>query len=246
MLGVAAGTAAITPFVARQTSTAQEAAKPTAFPWPYSKLEPERSAEVAYKGYGVGRCMYGAFLGIVGRLAEEKGAPYNAFPFLMMKYGKGGVADWTTLCGALNGSAAAVYLLSSKPEPIVDELFGWYQAEKLPLYKPKESKLELPSSVSHSTLCHVSVSEWCKASKFKSFSPEREERCARLTGDVARKAVELLNRQIEGSFKSVYPIPASVKECRDCHDKDSPLENTRAKMDCGPCHFNLGTGHKKI
>jgi hypothetical protein len=246
MLGVAAGTVVITPLFSRGVSVAKEPIKPVDFPWPYSKLDPDVSADISYKGYEVGRCMYGTFLGIIGRLAEEKGAPYNTFPFLMMKYGKGGVADWATLCGALNGAAAAIYLVSNKPEPIVDELFGWFQQEKLPIYQPKDSKLEIVPSVARSTLCHVSVSRWCKVSKFKAFSKEREERCARLTADVTKKTAELLNQQLASTFKPVYPIPDHVKQCRACHDKGGTLENTRGKMDCSPCHFNLGTAHKKI
>jgi len=164
----------------------------------------------------------------------------------MMKYGKGGVADWATLCGALNGAAAAIYLVSSKPEPVVDELFGWYQQEKLPVHQPKESKLEIVSSFSRSTLCHASVSQWCKASKFKAFSEEREERCARLTADVTKKSVALLNQELAGTFKPIFPIPESEKQCRTCYDKGGTLENTRGKIDCSPCHFNLGTAHKKI
>lgn len=246
MLGAAAGAAMISPLLAKGASAAKESTPPIEFPWLYVNLDPEVSAEISYKGYEVGRCMYGTFLGIIGKLAEEKGPPYNTFPFLMMKFGKGGVADWATLCGALNGAAAAIYLVSNKPEPIVDELFGWFQQGKLPIYQPKDSKLEIVPSVARSTLCHVSVSRWCKVSKFKAFSKEREERCARLTADVTKKTAELLNQQLGASFKPVFPIPDHVKQCRACHDKGGTLENTRGKMDCSPCHFNLGTAHKKI
>jgi len=246
MLGVAAGTAMISPLISRGGAAAKEPSPVVDFPWPYSRLDPDVSAEISYKAYELGRCMYGTFLGIIGRLAEEKGAPYNTFPFLMMKYGKGGVADWATLCGALNGAAAAIYLVSNKPEPVVDELFGWFQVEKLPVHQPKDSNLEIVPSVSRSTLCHISISRWCKVSKLKAFSKEREERCARLTADVTKKSVNLLNQQLTGAFNPVFPIPEHVKQCRACHDKDSTLENTRGKIDCSPCHFNLGTAHKKI
>ena len=90
MLGVAAGTAVMSPLGFHGASLAKDPSKPVDFPWPYSQLDPGISADLSYKGYEVGRCMYGTFLGIIGRLAEEKEAPYDTFPFLMMKYGKGG------------------------------------------------------------------------------------------------------------------------------------------------------------
>jgi len=61
MLGVAAGTAVISPLIPRGVSAEKEATKPVDFPWPYSKLDPDISADISYKGYEVGRCMYGTF-----------------------------------------------------------------------------------------------------------------------------------------------------------------------------------------
>ncbi len=217
-------------------------------PWPYVKLDPQAVAERAYKGFLSGHCMYGSFFGIVGELAEEKGAPYNGFPFAMLTIGAGGMADWASLCGALNGSALAISLLSSDPKPIVDDLFNWYQSEPLPDYHPVQTpRVEITTrSVAHSILCHASVSRWCAQAKVTSFSLDRDERCAWLTAACAKKTVELLNAQAEGAFKAAYPIPKEVQECRACHDKGSALENTRGKMDCAPCHFNLGTEHPSV
>jgi len=84
------------------------------------------------------------------------------------------VADWATLCGALNGAAAAIYLVSNKPESVVDELFGWFQQEKLPVYQPKESKLEIVPSVRAQRFATFLSLGGGKASKFKAFSKERE------------------------------------------------------------------------
>ena len=217
-------------------------------PWPYVKLDPDAVAERAYKGFLDGHCMYGSFVGIIGELAEKKGAPYSNFPFAMMKIGAGGMADWASLCGALNGSALAVSLLSSDPKPIVDELFNWYQSEALPDYRPRQKpRVEITTkSVAHSVLCHASVSRWCEKANVKSFSLDRDERCAWLTASCAKKTVLLLNNQADGAFKAVFPIPKEVQECRSCHDKGSQLEDTRGKMDCAPCHFNLGTQHPII
>lgn len=159
---------------------ADDGAKAAGFPWPYHKLDPDAVAERAYKGFLTGHCMYGSFYGIIGELADKYGAPYNSFPFMMMKIGAGGVADWASLCGALNGPALAISLLSSEPKPLVDELFNWYQIEPLPDYKPKQKvRVDITTkSVSHSPLCHASVSRWCEKANVKAFSLERDERCA--------------------------------------------------------------------
>ena len=223
--------------------------KPAAFPWPYEKQDPELCAERAYKGFLKGHCMYGTFYGIVSELAERRGTPYNAFPFEMMDAGAGGGLGWGTLCGALNGSMLAITLLSKEPAPLVDELFGWYQKEALPTYRPAHPRVEIAvTSVANSPLCHVSVSRWCKAARAKSFSLERDERCAWLTASVAKKTVEILNARMDNTFKSSYPLPKFVKECRSCHDKGGMIENTRGKMECGTCHSSerLGAKHPAI
>jgi hypothetical protein len=219
-----------------------------AFPWTYLKLDPAACADRAYKAYYEEKrhCMYGSFKGIIAELAAQKGIPHHSFPYKMMVIGAGGGADWATLCGALNGAMLAVALLSKTPKPIVDELFGWYQKEPLPNHRPAGVTLDVVRSVSRSPLCHISVSRWCKAAKEKSFSNAREERCAQLTAAVVRKTVELLNAQADGTFKAAYPIPKHVQDCRGCHDKGSMLENTRGKMECGPCHADLKMEHPKI
>ena len=50
----------------------------------------------------------------------------------MLAYGAGGINGWATVCGALNGAAAAFQLLSPKPETLIDTLFAWYEGESLP------------------------------------------------------------------------------------------------------------------
>ncbi len=212
-------------------------------PWPYRELDPAVVAERGYHGYYKGHCMYGAFESVVGELADRFGAPYKDFPFGMMGYGAGGVAGWATLCGALNGAAAAIYLLSSSPKPVIDELFSWYTNAKIPEHRPENPKFEIVPSVSGSPLCHVSVGRWCEVSGFSSFSKQRSERCAWLTAEVSRKSAELLNAQAQGQFAPVHPIPKEVQECRGCHGKGGDVENTRGKMSCTQCHQTQPEDH---
>ena len=97
----------------------------------------------------------------------------------------------------------------------------------------------LPQSVSDSTLCHISVTKWCKESGYASGSSERSERCGRLTGDVAAKAVELLNQHAAGTFTPVFALPEETEQCRTCHSKGKDFEKgqfTRGKENCVDCH----------
>jgi len=170
--------------------------------------------------------------------------------------GEGGMAGTSNLCGTLNGASYAIFLVAGGMEKeirgkaynIIQDLYHWYEQTALPLYKPAKAKKyegKIVKSKSGSTLCHVSVTNWCKASGFKSFSPARDERCGRLVASVSMHTVELLNNYFAGSFQRNYKLSAAAESCRSCHDKGSALENTRGIMECGQCHFNLGTEHPK-
>ena len=223
-------------------------------PWPYKKLDPDAAAERGYAGYYKGACCFGAFDGIVGELRREVGAPYTTFPSSLMVFGEGGVAGMSTLCGALNGAAMAIFLAAGgtgkenkdKAFALIRELYTWYEQAPLPDYRPKKPKYEIVASVSRSPLCHVSVTNWCKVSKFKSFSKERGERCAWISASVARHAVLMLNDNLAGTFKRVHQMTAQTQTCRSCHDQGGMLENSRGMMDCGGCHFTPKTKHPKI
>jgi hypothetical protein len=245
MITAVAGTAALTPFLAKNIYGAKEPEAIPEVPWTYKKLDPIAAAERAYPGYFKGGCGYGAFEGIIGELKKEVGYPYIVIPTEMFIFGEGGVAGTSTLCGALNGSAAAIFLATGAVEPktraaafeTIRELFNWYEQTALPNYRPKDAKFDIKASVSKSPLCHVSVTKWCKAAGFKSFSKERDERCGWLTASTVKYAVELLNARADSAFKATHPLSSQVQSCRSCHDKGGTLENSRTTMDCGGCHF---------
>jgi len=205
-------------------------AKDVKLPLPYVKLEPEEIADRAYQGYFHHECCYGVFSSILDALKEKVGGPYLGIPSLMFWYGGGGIAGWGTVCGTLNGAAAIFNLTCKDFKPMIDVLFEWYEKTPLPDYQPKVcGKVDIPNfpkSVSHSPLCHVSVMRWCKIASVALKkpvlynSPERSERCARLTASVARKTVELLNAYHFGGFKPT-PIKGTQKtkmECFICHE----------------------------
>jgi hypothetical protein len=238
-IGIAVGSCTLSSCLSERAASSSD--KKPAFPWRYYELDPEVTAERAYHDHRKGHCMYGVFVPAISQLAEKHGEPYGSFPVGMMRYGAGGTAGSGSLCGTLNGSAALIGLFVKKEEDmklLIDELFLWYEQSELPVYVPNSPVVdaEIPTSVSNSVLCHVSVTRWCKVSGCKMFSKEQKERCARLSADVAGKTVGLLNAHFADEFSAVHEFDDEVKTCRACHTKGSEKSNSRGKMHCLSCH----------
>ena len=242
------------------TSTLLSANEPkkeisTSVPWEYKKLDPNSVAARAYRGYHTNGCMYATFEAIIGELGDKFGAPYSTFPFDMMRYGEGGVAGWSTLCGTLNGAAAAIGLLSNKHKKLIDALFRWNEITPLPnidlsLLVDKEhiypAPIKVPSSVSNSVLCHVIIAKWLKDSGNRLDSPQKIQRCSQTAASVAKKTVELLNAELDGTFKTEYTFSAKTKSCFMCHAGVSSMKsNSAGKMECITCHTDLSGIHTK-
>jgi hypothetical protein len=242
-LGSMAGAGALGAFAARADQAAPAPSMRT-LPWPYHPLDPDTVAQRAFESFSKGGCSYAAFEAIAASVAERLGAPYKDFPFEMFAYGNGGISGWATICGALNGSAAAFQLLSPKPGPLVDALFGWYESEPLPDFRPKGAKFAEVRSVTGSPLCHQSITLWSKASGKSAYSPERSERCGALTAAVVRKAVLLLNDQVASRPVS-FALPGATQSCMSCHGRGSTKQNVLTKMDCGGCHAPQVAKHSK-
>lgn len=229
--------------------TANAAAQSFPWPWPYTKLDPEDIRKRAHKFYYDGGCGYGAFNALVSALAEKIGEPFTLMPPQLMYFGGGGGAGWGTLCGALNGAGAAVSLVVDRASAssLISELFGWYTTATFPsdisndyavqhVFLVNRNDKALVQTQSSTPLCHGSVSKWCTESKLKASSPERAERCARLTGDTAARAVELLNQFATGQFRATFTPVKEVSECMSCHDATYGHVISTVKMDCRQCH----------
>ena len=217
------------------------------FGYPESGLNVERTREVGYAGFkGVtladgtrhSGCAFGTFNAIIGQLAETVGEPYTTIPVQMMDWAGAGVVGFGTLCGTLNGASAAIGLICSGSDAraYVSDLLTWYSETSLPtnLYAPTG---ELPQSRADSNLCHVSLTHWCRTSGFASDSPERAERCSRLSGDVAAKAVEMLNTSALGLQR-----PSEKTVCRACHymgPNYAAGQFTHGDMNCLTCHISF-------
>jgi len=217
------------------------------FGYPETGLNVERTRELGYAGFqGItlpdgtrhGGCAFGAFNAIIGQLAEVVGEPYTGIPVQMMDWAGAGVVGYGTLCGTLTGTAAAIGLICSGSDAraFVSDLMSWYSTADLPtnLHAPTGP---LPQSKADSNLCHVPLTRWCTSSGFASGSSERAERCSRLSGDVAAKAVELLNGSALGLER-----PSEKTVCRACHYMGPSYAAghfTHGDMNCLTCHINL-------
>ncbi|MFP3909178.1 MAG: C-GCAxxG-C-C family (seleno)protein, partial [Halobacteriota archaeon] len=110
-------------------------------PWPYVKLDVEKTRKLGHLGYHKGlHCAAGAFYAVVSQLKEEVGYPYTQIPMDMVAYGAGGVAGWATLCGAINGGACAINLVAGPEEQkaLVNELVGYYTTAEFPTDKSND------------------------------------------------------------------------------------------------------------
>jgi len=239
LLGAMAGALGLAALGSAGHAAAQAASAPAAsalarLPWPYRPLDADAIANAAFAADRQGGCMYGVFESIAGAVARQLGAPYTAFPFAMFAYGAGGVVGWGSLCGTLNGAAAALALLSARPQPLISELYAWYEREALPDFVPAGARFPVERSVARSVLCHVSLTRWANASGKKMASPERAERCGALVASVARKTVLLLNAQAGGA-SAAAPEEATAA-CLSCHGTRGVVCDASGRMRCATCH----------
>ncbi len=223
-------------------------------PWGYTELDVEEARKRGQQCYYSSNCASGVFQSLISMLRETLGEPYTSIPLDLYDFGGGGIAGWGTLCGTLNSANGVITLVAgpSSAPALVNELMGWYTGQAFPTdasnaygengdfyHETTMTGVSLPSSVSISPLCHVSVSKWCESSGFASASDERKERCARLTGDVAAKTAELLNAFHNDTFTASYQHSSETISCLTCHTAGESFESgnmTMGKMNCISCH----------
>lgn len=120
-------------------------------------------------------------------------------------------------------------------EKLVNELMAWYKDFPFPEYQP--AGLNLPTTVAKSSLCHVSVTKWMRLTGLPRSAPERSERCAGLSADVAKFTANMLNQLFEsGDYNPAFKPADTVGECMTCHSG-----NAHGKESCVECH---GDPHK--
>jgi hypothetical protein len=185
-------------------------------------------------------------------VSELNSQATNKLPEEMNAYGRGGVAEFGHICGALNGASAVINLIAGKTpikdktntenlHKIIKQLMLWYEQEYHPTYVPTfPPKLDYtpPPIVPHSALCHIFVSKWCKLTGYTVSSPQRGECCARLAAEVAKRATELLNEYFKMEFQEIYDLTDSTKRCLSCHGP-SGMDNAKGQMECLTCHKHM-------
>lgn len=190
LLGGAAVAAGVPAWM--QSAKAENAPEIPAYPYPYVELDPAYVEKLAYDGYFENGCCYGVAKALLVALREKVGYPYTVIPEEMFANGKEGYTCGT-LCGALGGAVGIIGLVcaSDDSRKITKDLFAWYCSTNLPIYQPEA---EAPvQTVAPSVNCVDSITKFMTAANVERGDIIRKRRCGGLSGDVARRTVELLN-----------------------------------------------------
>ncbi len=218
------------------SSKAEAVGGPTEkWPWPYVKLDPEKTADIAYREWYRVFCGAAVINSVFSQLREKVGEPYRSFPGDAFVFLEGGMAGWGTVCGSNAGANVVSNLIigpriagpdCEKGALIGSEMMQWYSETPLPVYVPKEpkQKTKIIQTTSRSPLCHISVGKWMKESGYALSSPERKDRCARVAASVAYKLVQDLNAWKDGKYvsKADWTPGTSLgitaqQNCTECH-----------------------------
>ena len=210
------------------------------WPWPYVKLDPDKTAEIAYNEWYRVFCGGAVISSVFSQLREKVGEPYKSFPVDAFVFLEGGTAGWGTICGSKAGANIVSNVIigpriagpdCENGAQIGSEIMDWYANTALPVYVPKEpkQKTKIVQTTSQSPLCHISVGKWMKAAGYPFVSPERKDRCARVSASVAYQLVQRLNAWKEGKYESKAswaPVRdmgiTAQQNCTECHGSNVP------------------------
>jgi Putative redox-active protein (C_GCAxxG_C_C) len=215
------------------------------WPWPYVKLDPQRTADLAYEEWYRVFCGAAVVNAVFGQLRDKVGEPYRSFPSDAFVFLEGGVSGWGTICGANAGANIVTNVIlgprtagSELGMLMGSELMQHYASTAMPTYVPKAPRVqaEIPKTTAESPLCHLSVGRWMKAANKALASPERMDRCARLTASMAYQLVTLLNAWKDGKYVTRGTVPAKAygiqaqHDCNDCHGANVPSPPSPKKI----------------
>lgn len=221
---------------------AASASKRAGLPWSWKELKPAEVQERAYQSaWAKVACMYGTFDAVIGTLSDRYGAPYNTFPAEAALYGSGGFGGLGSICGTVNACGLLFGLFARKQEDLFalcQEISLWYESATLPLYKPRNPKLDIAmvTSVSRSHICHISSTTWANASGHHLLTEQHFERCNRLVADVAAQAVSMLNAYSAGKIVYRQKLNPFSQSCLSCHGPGKAKADVASAMTCDRCH----------
>lgn len=189
--GVLLGGAALLGVTGCASETAGEPEVP-AYPYTCCEFDLDRVEKLAYEGYYENGCCYGVAKALLTELSEKVGYPFTVIPAEMFANGKEGYVN-ASLCGAMGGALGVIGLVcaSDDARAITKQLNDWYTSTPLPIYQPE---ITAPVQTTSPTInCLDSISLFMKEAGVERKDPIRKARCGGLSGDVAKKAAELLN-----------------------------------------------------
>lgn len=193
--------------------TATEGGEPEVPAYPYTccEFDLDRVEKLAYEGYYENGCCYGVAKALLTELSEKVGYPFTVIPAEMFANGKEGYVNGS-LCGAMGGALGVIGLVcaSDDARAITKQLNDWYTSTPLPIYQPE---ITAPvQTVSPTINCFDSISLFMKEAGVERKDPIRKARCGGLSGDVAKKAAELLNIHFGYMAAPVVEDEAPVEE----------------------------------
>lgn len=230
------------------------------FPWSYTTLDADKIARRAYEVYFESGCAEATWWPIIEALAAsdlpDAATTWGTLPKNIMTFGRGGVAGWGTLCGALNGSCAIIAAMGA-PGKITDEAMQFYGETPIPTNGVDKSMrkgdwtpagknvpvdgplVNAPTSTAHSQLCHASLSQWTMTTGSADGTREQKDRCGKASYDMAFKTVTLLNAwHADPTAIPAGTLDPTIAGCQTaCHT--TPI--AKGKMACDSCHDETPT-----
>ena len=185
--------------------------KAVEYPYPCCEFDLDKVEKLAYEGYYENGCCYGVAKALLTELSEKVGYPFTVIPPEMFANGKEGYTA-ASLCGAMGGALGVIGLVCGPDDAreVTKKLCAWYTSTKLPIYQPEIEANA--STVSPTINCADSVSTFMTAAGITDMKdPARRARCGGVSGDVAKKAAELLNVHF-GYMEAPVEEPAAVEE----------------------------------
>src|SRR5512142_1150024 len=119
------------------------------WPWPYVKLDPDKTAEIAYNEWYRVFCGAAVINAVFSQLREKVGEPYTSFPVDAFVFLEGGMAGWGTVCGSNAGANIVSNVIIGPriagPEcehghTIGCDTMRWQSNTALPTFTPGEPK----------------------------------------------------------------------------------------------------------
>ncbi|MBU0485358.1 MAG: C-GCAxxG-C-C family protein [Proteobacteria bacterium] len=229
-----AGAALASTVLAGKSEKAQAYAIDTGYK--YALLDPQKVGQIAYENYAKRWCASSVIAGLVNELAAKVGGPWKTYPIDAMRWAHGGFAGWGALCGTLTGAGAVIGLIvpdTDIAEAMTNDLAFYYSSTELPSFTPPKNLIaDIESmTIAGTPVCHISVGRFMKKEEVDFLSNERAERCARLAGNIAMEATNMLNEwKKNGKYtpkhKPLFNVLAngitSQNNCTDCHGDNVP------------------------